>query len=491
MKSECETTTCRISVIKSSGVAAFTNLDWARARHAEYFMADKASRMELPDWWQREKQRRLLRVLIFLGCVVGLIAYYYYLSANGLTGVVSGVNFDTKNYVAFVRDDGKGHTDLYAIKTDGTGLRRLTSESDNSTKSHPVWTLEGKSLLYAANLEDSHITQIYMLGNGQPVRLTYGTGNKSWPVISPDGQHAAFISQGAIKSVYLNGKDVEQLMPQPRNSNATGASESGQVLAELQGPFLNASFSSDGSGIAGVQDCTDESSAQTSDRIGIENVVSCIPPGGGPTIQLNSGRELSIAWEKAGNRIACSFTELHAPNKAVMNDPSATASYKDWQNLTKQDKDTTLVSGIQIFTFTGKKPTSQNVFTGLGYSIEPKNIAWSPDSNRMAFEGWRLTGENERELSGIAVQVLNTDAATNGVVVDPQHMDGFQYIVQSSADGKPQNPRWSPDSQHLLFEMLRPDGKRDLWSINADGTNKLNLTKGVGDNFDASWAPTK
>ncbi len=59
-------------------------------------MTLNGSQTKLPDWWQRENQRRLVRVLLFLTFVGALIAYYYYLSANGLTGIVSGVNFDTK-----------------------------------------------------------------------------------------------------------------------------------------------------------------------------------------------------------------------------------------------------------------------------------------------------------------------------------------------------------------------------------------------------------
>jgi Tol biopolymer transport system component len=55
--------------------------------------------------------------------------------------------------------------------------------------------------------------------------------------------------------------------------------------------------------------------------------------------------------------------------------------------------------------------------------------------------------------------------------------------------GLPQNPRYSPDGSRLLYELQRPDGKHDLWIINADGTNQINLTKGQGDNMDGSWSP--
>ncbi len=450
--------------------------------------ANKADK--LPDWWQREKQRRMLRVLIFLLLLCSLIVYYYYMSANGLTGIISGVNFDTHNYVAFVRDDGNGHTDLYAVKADGTGERRLTAASDSSTKAHPVWTMDGKSLLYTSNLDDARLTQIYILGNGQPTRLTYGSGNKGYATVSPDGQHAAFISQGAVKSVYLNGKDVYQLMPQPRSGNEAGNENAAVLNSEPQGPFLNFSFSADGTGVAGAQDFADESSAINAERMGVDMAVTCIPPGGGATMVLESGHEVSCAWDKTGNRLAASFTELHASNRSEKTDHNG--GYKDWMQLNAKDKDTTLVSAIQIFTFTGKKqPEVRNVFRGIGYSVEPKNIAWSPDGTRMAFEGWRLKGEGQRELKGIVVMRLDQDPTGQGVVVDAAHVDSLQYLLPADASGLPQNPRWSPDGLHLLYELRRPDGKRDLWCINSDGTNRINLTKGKGDCYDGSWAPLK
>jgi len=442
------------------------------------------------DWFEREKQRRMLRWLLFFVLILALIGYYYYVSALGNTGIISGVNFDTTNYIAFVRNDGKGHTDLYAIKVDGTGERRLTSASDASTKGQPIWTLDSKSLLYTANLDDSRVTQIYLLGDGQPTRLTYGSGNKLCPAVSPDGQHAAFIAQGAVKSVYLNGKDVYQLMPQPRSGNEQGGESAVPTSSEPQGPFLSASFSSDGSGIAGVQDFSDEASV-SADRTGADMAVTCIPPGGGPTMVLDSGHEVSLSWEKTGNRLACAFTELRAPNHANADKDTHNAGYKEWLNLTKTDKETTLVSAIQIFTFGGKTPTVKNLFRGYGYSIEPKNIAWSPDGSRMAFEGWRLKGEGERELKGIVIQKIDTDNGSDGIVVDAAHVNMIRYIIESTSAGKPQNPKWSPDSKHILFEMVLPDGNRDLWSINADGTNAINLTKGKGDNSDGAWAPIK
>ncbi len=249
-------------------------------------------------------------------------------------------------------------------------------------------------------------------------------------------------------------------------------------------------ISSDGTGVAGAQDLTDEASASLVDRAGIDMAVSAIPPGGGPSIPLSEGHEVSMVWEKDGKRLACAYTELHAPNGTAKADTDI-PSFRDWQTLTGNAKNTTLVSGIQLFSFGGKAPVGTNLFTGVGYSYEPKNIAWSPDGSRMAFEAWRLTGEGQRSLSGITVMKVGTQDGAIGARVDQTNLDKMHFMVAASTDGKPQNPKWSSDSMHLLYEMVKPDGRRDLWSVNADGTNAINLTKGNGDNFDGAWSPAK
>ncbi len=421
-----------------------------------------------PDWWQREKQRRMNRVLLFLTLLLALIAFYYYASFLGNVGPVGGLAFDTSDHIAFVRQDDKGNTTLYAIRTDGTDLRALTTPDDVSNKSHPVWARDGKSLLYASNLRDNKVTQVYILGTGSPKQLTYGPGNKSAPAISNDGKTAAFVVQGAVKVVNLNGTEVSQLMPPP-NGVKDGGEEASQGV-DPEGPFLSTEFASDGIGIAGTQDVSGQLHATLPGAPSIDQMVMAVPTGASKMIALDKGHEVSFAWEPNGSRLACSYTELEAP---------------DGQGKTQ------LISGIRLWSFKNPtKPEVVNLFAALGYSVEPKNLAWSPDGTKMAFEVWRLAGEGSRELRGIVVMDTALDSSNpGGVVVTPQVVDSVRYMVQTDGDGKPMHPRWSPDGSRMLYEMQRPDGKHDLWIINADGTNRINLTKGQGDNTDASWSP--
>ncbi len=421
-----------------------------------------------PDWRQREHNRRMNRVLILVVLLMALIAFYYYLSFLGNVGPISGLAFDTTDHIAFVRQDDKGATTLFAVRADGTDLRQLTPNDDVSNKAQPVWERDGKSLLYASNLRDNKVTQIYILGTGGPKQLTYGPGNKSAPAVSFDGKLAAFIVQGSVKTVNLNGTDVFQVMPPPTAAKEGGDDvKPGQV--DLEGPFLMAGFSSDSMGLAAIQDVSGQH--HPIDGMGVfDQALMVLPNNATKMLPVAFGHEVDFAWEPNGSRLACSYTELEATGR--------------------QGKLET-VSGIQIISFKDpNKPELVPLFAGVGYSIEPKHIAWSPDGSKMAFEAWHLKGEGIRELLGIVVMNTTLDSSMpQGMKVGPADVHTVPCMIPVGKDGLPQTPRWSPDSSRMLYEMQRPDAKRDLWVINSDGTNKINLTQGKGDNFDGVWSP--
>lgn len=426
---------------------------------------------QLPDWWQREKQTRQKRVLLFLIVLLSLIVYFYYISVNGRIGVASGINFDSSNYIAFVRETSEKHDGrtnvklgLYAVRNDGTGLKRLTESTDSSDKASPSWTADGKNVLYVSNLKDVKLRQIYILGDGPPKQLTYGAGAKDYPMASMDKKRIAFVAQGAIKTVNMNGTEVLQEIPRPR-SGGTESDSPVQQAADPEGGFLGVGMASDGIGIGGVLALSSESISLMSGAIPVgDQMAEAVPNGASKAFLLDTGHEVSLCWEPKGKRLATSFTEL--PKK----DPQGNLHF---------------LHGINIWTFDNlQKPTAQSLFTGVDFTIEPKNIAWSADGTKMAFEGWRFLSEGHRELAGIAVIAI-TD---QGLVVTADNLDAVKYMIDTT-NGKPSHPKWSPDGTQLLYEMTRPDGGSDLWVINSDGTSPINLTKGEGSNTQAAWSP--
>lgn len=49
-------------------------------------------------------------------------------------------------------------------------------------------------------------------------------------------------------------------------------------------------------------------------------------------------------------------------------------------------------------------------------------------------------------------------------------------------------PDWSPDGQRIVF-MSERDGNRELYVMNADGSNPVRLTDNVGDDNQPRWSP--
>ena len=78
-------------------------------------MAKQTPDPTLPDWWQREKQRRQTWILLFLVTMLMLIGIYYWVSGHGRIGAVKVVDFDTRKNVAFIHLDKDGNSTLYAI----------------------------------------------------------------------------------------------------------------------------------------------------------------------------------------------------------------------------------------------------------------------------------------------------------------------------------------------------------------------------------------
>ncbi len=84
----------------------------------------------------------------------------------------------------------KGRTDLWLVRTDGTGLRRLTSHPEGD--SNPRWAPDSKSVWFISTRSDSAQVWRIRVDGGEAQRVTdlpLDVGNL---LISPDGKYIAF-----------------------------------------------------------------------------------------------------------------------------------------------------------------------------------------------------------------------------------------------------------------------------------------------------------
>jgi Tol biopolymer transport system component len=114
----------------------------------------------------------------------------------------------------------------------------------------------------------------------------------------------------------------------------------------------------------------------------------------------------------------------------------------------------------------------------IGYGLFP---SWSPDKSvdKIAFQRARQRGSRWFSLwtldliDGEARRITEVVASTNSAIVTPS---------------------WSPDGQKLAFATVvdptagKGKTQEDIWTINADGTNRQRLTDGSGISVSPFWA---
>lgn len=112
----------------------------------------------------------------------------------------------------------------------------------------------------------------------------------------------------------------------------------------------------------------------------------------------------------------------------------------------------------------------------IGQDAEP---AWSPDGSSIVFT---------RNSGGpIDLWIVGTDGSTERQLT--------QFEDQSGSP--PSDPDWSPDGARIVFAAAPPGADRedvtlpprDLWAIDADGTNLTRLTDTPEDDINPRWSP--
>lgn len=136
--------------------------------------------------------------------------------------------------LAFVAAD-RGVPQIFVVRADGSGRRRLTSATGPSTM--PAWSPDGQKIAFVRRTGDD--TQIYIMNadSGSQRPLTAGPGRADSPAWSPDGLQIVFVSTKAglaqIAAMRRDGSRRRDLAPSHSDQRAPAWSPDGRLIAFL------------------------------------------------------------------------------------------------------------------------------------------------------------------------------------------------------------------------------------------------------------------
>lgn len=355
--------------------------------------------------------------------------------------------------------------DVYIIRPDGTGLRRLTSPGQCAGS--PKWSADGhRVLFYEMPAEDTW-----------PARTAPGNvAQGAWP---PDAATSQIVSIDVETGARLE------------HTKGPGVKVSPQYLAGGSIGFLLKSGGDQGirytDGRKGAGGVRNPAWSPDGKQVVYHKITSPRRNRIAPAFSRDPEFELVFsevfpAFDRAGQRlvvssrgesrdVADSGLEMMNPDGSerrwVYRENGKTVMSPEWS-----PQGDWIAFGLGTF-FLGPSHPAQVAMvrpdgTGFRLLTSPPNNngfpSWSPDGKRMVY---RTSSQNERGL-----RILNLE--DNKVTALTTEYDNF--------------PVWSPAGDRIAFTSFR-DGDFEIYTVRPDGAGARRLTRTPGNDSHSSWSP--
>ena len=349
-------------------------------------------------------------------------------------------------------------TELYVIRSNGTGLRRMSL--DNAFAGSPKWSPDGKLLVFysAPIAEVAKITSARRLrGTTQVATIDLATGQQTMAT-SGDGEKwsPSWVAGGAM--AYVSG-------------GPDGGVERVDGTAGARGVFSNPAWSPDGKAMVFQRD-VQTAWPPSIEWPSLDPRFRIVRTGIFPSYSPDGSRRVSN--DKTAGILHNSILMMDANGqnaKVLFSDPERSALAPEWSR-----DGTRIAFGLGQFFQNQTGPARADIATidaeGGQLKILTDSTAnvgfpsWSPDGKFIVFRK-AGAGGNALEIIDIATKARRT------LITGPAH---YNF------------PSWSPTSNIIAF-TADSGGDYEIWTINADGSGLRRLTRAAGNDAHNSWSP--
>ena len=358
-----------------------------------------------------------------------------------------------------------GHSNVWVMNADGSNKTQLTNDLAGTHNISPPdygadYSPDGTQIVYDSLVNGNHDIWIMNVDGTNPVPLTTDPANDAHPYFSPDGSKIVFWSDRSGQ------KDIWVM-----NSDGTGQTQ----LTTDPAIEVHPHFNHDGTKIGFGRNPGDNLDIWTMN----------IKGGSQIPFTRNAARDAGISWhpsglkaayisERTGNWDIWVEAFIDSNPQGIFTQLTSDSSFDGAPDISPDGSKLLFLSNrsgnYDIWVKDLNTSTLSQLTTNPETDYKPH---WSPDGSQIVFKSYRDGHANVWKMNADGTNQIQLTFDIDGLDVPKPFLHG---------------PNWSPDGSTIVFGR-RTAGVYNIWSMNADGTNRIQLTNSPNHETQPSFSP--